>query len=46
MPTLDPFHLQRFLDAQASAFDQARRELAAGEKRSHWIHMWELACLR
>ena len=33
----DPFHLQRFLDAQRSAYTQARAELAAGEKRSHWI---------
>ncbi len=36
--TLDPFHLQRFLDAQASTFVQAHSELAAGQKRSHW--MW------
>ena len=34
----DPFHLQRFLDAQASTFAQARAELAVGQKRSHW--MW------
>ncbi|MGI4854255.1 MAG: DUF1810 domain-containing protein [Janthinobacterium lividum] len=34
----DPFHLQRFLDAQNSTYTQARTELAAGEKRSHW--MW------
>ena len=34
----DPFHLQRFIDAQASVYDGARAELAAGEKRSHW--MW------
>ncbi len=34
----DPFHLQRFLDAQASAYTQAHAELAAGQKRSHW--MW------
>ncbi len=34
----DPFHLQRFLDAQSSIYQQARAELAAGEKRSHW--MW------
>lgn len=38
MPADDPFHLQRFLDAQASTYTQARTELAAGEKRSHW--MW------
>lgn len=34
----DPFHLQRFVDAQSSTYTQARAELAAGEKRSHW--MW------
>ncbi len=34
----DPFHLQRFVDAQATAYAQARAELVAGEKRSHW--MW------
>ena len=38
MPIDDPFHLQRFVDAQASTYTQARAELAAGEKRSHW--MW------
>ncbi len=30
--------LQRFLDAQASTYEQAHAELAAGQKRSHW--MW------
>ena len=30
--------LERFLDAQASTYEQARAELAAGQKRSHW--MW------
>ena len=34
----DPFHLQRFVDAQQASYAQARAELAAGEKRSHW--MW------
>ena len=34
----DPFHLQRFLDAQQSMYAQAQTELAAGQKRSHW--MW------
>ncbi len=34
----DPYHLQRFVDAQASCFAQVRSELAAGRKRSHW--MW------
>jgi uncharacterized protein (DUF1810 family) len=38
MPQDDPFHLQRFLDAQADTYEQARAELAAGAKRSHW--MW------
>lgn len=38
MPTEDPFHLQRFVDAQNSTYTQARAELAVGEKRSHW--MW------
>ena len=30
--------LQRFLDAQAATHEQARTELLAGRKRSHW--MW------
>ena len=34
----DPFHLNRFLEAQSNAYAQARSELAAGQKRSHW--MW------
>jgi uncharacterized protein (DUF1810 family) len=34
----DPFHLQRFIDAQAPVWPQVRAELAAGAKRSHW--MW------
>lgn len=32
------FDLDRFLDAQRPVIDQARAELVAGEKRSHW--MW------
>jgi uncharacterized protein (DUF1810 family) len=32
------FHLQRFVDAQASVFEVAVAELSAGRKRSHW--MW------
>ncbi len=36
--TADPYHLQRFVDAQASCFAQVLSELAAGQKRSHW--MW------
>jgi uncharacterized protein (DUF1810 family) len=34
----DPYHLQRFVDAQDSCYAQVRSELVAGEKRSHW--MW------
>ncbi len=34
----DPFNLERFVDAQAAIYDQARRELEAGRKQSHW--MW------
>jgi len=34
----DPHNLQRFLDAQARVYDDVRRELAAGQKCSHW--MW------
>lgn len=32
------YDLERFLDAQASVYEQARSELAGGQKRSHW--MW------
>jgi uncharacterized protein (DUF1810 family) len=32
------FDLDRFVEAQAPVFDQIRRELQAGRKRSHW--MW------
>ncbi len=34
----DPFHLARFLDAQAATYDRALAELRNGRKRSHW--MW------
>ena len=34
----DIYNLQRFLNAQESTFEEARAELAAGQKRSHW--MW------
>jgi uncharacterized protein (DUF1810 family) len=34
----DPYHLQRFVDAQASCLAQVHAELVAGQKRSHW--MW------
>ena len=36
--TTDPYNLQRFVEAQASVYEQARAELRAGSKRSHW--MW------
>lgn len=29
--------LNRFLNAQASSYDAALREICAGQKRSHWI---------
>ncbi len=39
MDSDDPFHLQRFVEAQsAGVFEQALAELRAGMKRSHW--MW------
>ena len=34
----DPYDLQRFVDAQAPAYDQVIAELRAGRKTSHW--MW------
>ncbi|WP_244849195.1 DUF1810 domain-containing protein [Caballeronia sp. SL2Y3] len=34
----DPFNLQRFVSAQESVIDEARAELSAGRKRTHW--MW------
>ena len=34
----DPHDLQRFVDAQESVIDDAKRELRSGRKRSHW--MW------
>lgn len=34
----DPFHLQRFVDAQLQVITDVRQELAAGRKRTHW--MW------
>jgi uncharacterized protein (DUF1810 family) len=34
----DPFHLQRFVDAQDLVFDQICSELRRGRKTSHW--MW------
>ncbi|HEY0292286.1 MAG TPA: DUF1810 domain-containing protein [Hansschlegelia sp.] len=38
VPDADPYDLDRFVQAQAAAFDRALGELRAGEKRSHW--MW------
>jgi uncharacterized protein (DUF1810 family) len=35
---MDPFRLQRFVDAQDTLWPRVRAELAAGQKRSHW--MW------
>lgn len=34
----DPYRLQRFVEAQDPVFEQVLRELAAGEKETHW--MW------
>ena len=34
----DPHDLRRFIEAQQGVYEQARDELAAGLKRSHW--MW------
>ena len=33
----DPFQLARFVDAQAPVYARVIAELAAGQKRSHWI---------
>lgn len=35
---LDPFNLQRFLQAQEPVYDRVQTELNNGHKRSHW--MW------
>jgi uncharacterized protein (DUF1810 family) len=34
----DPYHLQRFLDAQAPVYERVLAEVRAGRKASHW--MW------
>lgn len=34
----DPYHLQRFVDAQQPVFEDVCRELQDGRKQSHW--MW------
>jgi len=33
----DPFHLQRFVEAQAKHYEAALSEIRSGHKRSHWI---------
>jgi uncharacterized protein (DUF1810 family) len=38
MTSDDPFHLQRFVDAQAPVYERVRTELNNGRKQSHW--MW------
>lgn len=35
---MDPYNLQRFIDAQHGLYAQAEMELAAGRKTTHW--MW------
>jgi len=35
---MDPYRLQRFVDAQADAYERALAELKNGRKASHW--MW------
>ncbi len=34
---VDPFNLQRFVDAQKSVYETALGELRRGAKRTHWI---------
>jgi uncharacterized protein (DUF1810 family) len=34
----DPFHLERFVEAQNHVFDDVRLELRSGRKHGHW--MW------
>jgi uncharacterized protein (DUF1810 family) len=33
----DPYNLQRFLEAQATVYEQVTAELREGRKASHWI---------
>ena len=35
---VDPFQLNRFVEAQEEVYDQALAEIRSGQKRSHW--MW------
>jgi uncharacterized protein (DUF1810 family) len=37
MAKIDPYNLQRFVDAQAPVYEQVCAELRAGLKESHWI---------
>ena len=37
MSTQDPFHLQRFLDAQENDYADALREIKQGYKQNRWI---------
>jgi uncharacterized protein (DUF1810 family) len=36
--SVDPFHLERFVEAQDGVYERVCEELRGGEKRSHW--MW------
>jgi uncharacterized protein (DUF1810 family) len=38
MTSKDPFHLERFVEAQSGVYEQACDELGEGRKRTHW--MW------
>lgn len=38
MPDADPYDLERFVAAQNPVIDRVQAELAAGQKRTHW--MW------
>ncbi len=37
-PADDPFHLERFVEAQETDYTRALEEIRSGRKRSHW--MW------
>ena len=34
---MDPYNLQRFVDAQDGIYEQVQKELSAGRKTTHWI---------
>jgi uncharacterized protein (DUF1810 family) len=38
MTQADPYHLQRFVEAQEPLYEEVLQELRAGQKTSHW--MW------